>query len=153
SPHDVFTNPAAGLIPVGQSARNAPALSETRAGRSRDTRIGGTGRHTAGRDFPLEVSAAAWSEGERRMTGWIVRDRSAQKAFERALAEAGTKAEAANVAKSAVLANMSHEIRTPLNGVIGLTDLLARTDLDTRQAEMAALIKSSGEQLERLLGD
>jgi PAS domain S-box-containing protein len=153
SPKDVLDKPAVEFIPEAQRARYEADLGDLLAGRRLDSLIERTGRHKDGREFPLEVSAAAWSEGERRMTGWILRDRSAQKAFERALAEARTKAEAANVAKSAFLANMSHEIRTPLNGVIGLTDLLARTDLDARQAEMAALIKSSGEQLERLLGD
>lgn len=153
SPQDVLDKPAVEFIPEAQKARYEADLGDLLAGRRLDSLIERIGRHKDGREFPLEVSAAAWSEGERRMTGWILRDRSAQKAFERALAEARTKAEAANVAKSAFLANMSHEIRTPLNGVIGLTDLLARTDLDARQAEMAALIKSSGEQLERLLGD
>ncbi|WP_304167022.1 ATP-binding protein [Phenylobacterium aquaticum] len=59
----------------------------------------------------------------------------------------------ANEAKSRFLANMSHEIRTPLNGVTTVAELLARTALDPRQGEMAALIVESGKMLERLLGD
>jgi signal transduction histidine kinase len=69
----------------------------------------------------------------------------------RELSIARDVAEAATQAKTAFLANMSHEIRTPLNGVIGVAGALERTQLDARQREMAALIRSSGETLERLV--
>ncbi|HOH47215.1 MAG TPA: response regulator, partial [Candidatus Cloacimonadota bacterium] len=42
-------------------------------------------------------------------------------------------AEAASKAKSDFLANMSHELRTPLNGVIGFTDLLQETPMNSQQ--------------------
>ncbi|KQY75251.1 hypothetical protein ASD25_11875 [Brevundimonas sp. Root1423] len=69
------------------------------------------------------------------------------------LAEARDAAQAASSAKSQFLANMSHEIRTPLNGVIGLAQVMARTDLSTEQHEMLELIQSSGRTLQVLLSD
>ena len=53
----------------------------------------------------------------------------------------------ANESKSLFLANMSHEIRTPLNGIVGFTELLKSTNLNTEQIEFTNIIEKSSENL------
>lgn len=62
-------------------------------------------------------------------------------------------AEAANQAKSAFLANMSHEVRTPMNGIVGMAEILSRTELKSEQARMLYTIQKSSKSLLRILDD
>jgi len=67
------------------------------------------------------------------------------------LAETINEANEAN--KETFLANMSHEIRTPLNGIIGFTELLKDTSLDTEQKEFLDIIHSSSNHLVGIIND
>jgi PAS domain S-box-containing protein len=80
-------------------------------------------------------------------------DITLRKEAEAALLHAKEAAEAADRAKSEFLAIVSHEIRTPINGVIGFAQILADSPLSPEQREHVAIIKSSGESLEKLIGD
>ncbi|WPL17243.1 Signal transduction histidine-protein kinase BarA [Thiorhodovibrio winogradskyi] len=67
--------------------------------------------------------------------------------------QARRAAEAASAAKSGFLANMSHEIRTPLNAIMGLTDLLLRGALESRQQEFLTKIKLASKSLLAVIND
>ncbi len=81
----------------------------------------------------------------REMTAW----KQAQERIE-GMAE---EAERAARMKSAFLANMSHEIRTPMNGVLGMSELLQDTPLSSEQRQYVDVIRSSADNLLRILND
>ncbi|MGH7945052.1 MAG: ATP-binding protein [Opitutaceae bacterium] len=80
-------------------------------------------------------------------------DITLRKEAEAALLRAKEAAEAADRAKTEFLAIVSHEIRTPINGVIGFAQILADSPLSPEQREQVAIIRASGEALEKLIGD
>ncbi|MCX7899573.1 MAG: HAMP domain-containing histidine kinase, partial [Methylocystis sp.] len=81
----------------------------------------------------------------------ILRDVTAAKQAEEALAAARAESERATASKTRFLANVSHELRTPLNAIIGFSEMLANTDVAPteaeKQREYAEIIASSGHHL------
>lgn len=63
------------------------------------------------------------------------------------------KAQSADKAKSQFLATISHEMRTPLNGIVGISELLAETELNSEQVEMVKNLSYSSNMLHSLISD
>ncbi len=111
------------------------------------TKSGGTNQ------VELSLTSARWGEKGERVFITYVRDVREERRQGHELRDALNRAEQATRLKSEFLANMSHEIRTPLNGVLGMTQVLAHTNLTPDQREQVATILDSGKTLMSILND
>jgi len=107
----------------------------------------------ASRHYESEVTPLTDRRG--RQIGRVVtfRDVTERRQVMAELARARDAAEDLARVKSEFLATVSHEIRTPMNGVIGMTDLLLETGLDSQQRSYVEVIRSSGGQLLSTIND
>lgn len=78
---------------------------------------------------------------------------SAQKSYQEQLIKSKQLAEYGKKAKETFLANMSHELRTPVNGIIGLSNLLRKTELTDQQSSMIDLLEVSSQSLLGVIND
>jgi len=79
----------------------------------------------------------------------IVRDITERKSNEALVREVAISKQSLQF-KQKFLANMSHEIRTPLTGIMGMVELLARTELDAEQRDFVNTLKISTENLKEI---
>lgn len=105
------------------------------------------------RRFDVRVTKLTYKNGKDAGRLFVLRDISIRKELEAELTKAKVMAEAASKAKSEFLATMSHEIRTPLNAIIGFTDLLKNTGLNTVQKEYVNNANVSGHALLGIIND
>jgi signal transduction histidine kinase/DNA-binding response OmpR family regulator len=83
----------------------------------------------------------------------IVRDTRRRQQEEKLLRRAKELADGSNQAKSEFLATVSHEVRTPLNAIIGMTELLRASSLNSEQSELARMLSTNAESLLNLIND
>ncbi|MCW7462402.1 PAS domain S-box protein [Leptospira limi] len=108
-----------------------------------------------GKDQVIQWEIRPWSLLSGGIGGILMFTRDITESYETKLELKHAKelAENAYSAKSEFLANMSHEIRTPLNGIIGYSDLLAETLVDTSFNEYAQIVKQSAHTLLNIVND
>lgn len=109
----------------------------------------------SGKSYWIDIDITPVHDEQGRLEGFIAveRDISEKQKMQASLKEALTKAESANTAKSHFLASISHEIRTPMNGILGIAQLMQKTELSTMQREYIDTLCHSGSHMMTLLND
>lgn len=108
-----------------------------------------------GAQRPIAWEMRPWNRLDESIGGMMIftNDISASVKHREELTAAKLRADFANAAKSEFLANMSHEIRTPLNGVIGFTDLVLKTQLNSTQQQYLKIVNQSANALLSIIND
>ena len=103
--------------------------------------------------FPAELSSHPIPLDNGMGLAIVIRDITTRYQTQVDLREAKELAERASQAKSEFLAGVSHEIRTPLGGILGLSQLLAESELTPRQRSHVDMICQSADLLHGVIED
>ncbi|WP_462252052.1 ATP-binding protein [Ekhidna sp.] len=82
-----------------------------------------------------------------------LRDRKELRLRNEELQKEKKNAETTDQAKSTFLATISHEMRTPLNGIVGMTELLSKTNINKEQTELIESLVYSSNILHGLISN
>ncbi|WP_323767035.1 hybrid sensor histidine kinase/response regulator [Marinovum sp.] len=131
------------ILPAGPgAARSAETARLVDQGRRERT-----ARHSAGHDFPIELSISETpGESGPNFVAYI-RDITEEKRAKAELQEARDEALAAFREKSHFFAVMSHEMRTPLNGIMSALDLMRDDPMTAKQKRYVDIAESSSQVL------
>ena len=93
----------------------------------------------------------SYMDKEARMV--VIHDITIKKKAEKELQMAKQLAEESVKSKEIFLANMSHEIRTPMNAIMGMTQLLQKTNLSKKQFQYFDAVRTSAKHLLIIIND
>jgi len=99
-----------------------------------------------GGEFPVEIGLTPIPTSDGTYVLGSISDISARKGIEQTLLDAARL-------KSEFLANMSHEIRTPMNVIIGMSQVMLETELNSEQRRFTQMIASGAESLLTIIND